>query len=85
MDYEQFANQFSVEEHKEISRVVKILHEQKKNNKLGGMELRWLFDCWGKLFPKQKQSMSCQGCRKAVYKFFSNLANYLDNKMHEIG
>ena len=85
MDYEQYVNQFSVADHKEICRVVEILAEQKKNNKLGGNELRWLFELWHQLFPKQKQSMNCQGCRKAVYKFFSQLADYLNNKMHEIG
>ena len=85
MDYEQYVNQFNEVEQREIVRVIGVLKEQKKNNKLGGVELRWLFDCWHKLFPKQKQSMSCQGCRNAVYKFFSQLTDHLNNKMHEIG
>lgn len=84
MNTREHLNKFTQEEQKEIVRIIEILDEQRKNKGLVGAELLLLFDYWHKLFPKQKQNMKCNSCRKAVYKFFGLLAKDY-TKMIEIG
>lgn len=41
--------------------------------------LPFLFAEWHKHFPNIKQSISCLGCRKAVTKFWTEVANYWES------
>ena len=77
MDYNSIIKNYS-EEKKD--RVVE-LAKQNKLSMAGNMyhsnALNYFFDLWRQHFPQQKQSKNCNGCRKAVCKFFHNVADHI--------
>tara|TARA_R110002020_G_scaffold347688_1_gene561357 strand:- start:7170 stop:7556 length:387 start_codon:yes stop_codon:yes gene_type:complete len=42
--------------------------------------LNTFFDLWKEHFPKQRQSKGCLSCRKAVFLFFSNVADFISKE-----
>ena len=77
MDYSEIIKNYT-EEKKDM---VVYLSEQNnismKGNTYHNKALNFFFNLWHEHFPHQKQSVNCNSCRKAVCKFFDNVANHI--------
>tara|TARA_R100001530_G_scaffold79134_1_gene55239 strand:- start:143 stop:421 length:279 start_codon:yes stop_codon:yes gene_type:complete len=75
MNLDNISLKFSEEKKKEIIDAVKTNRKSMDTTqKYHSNALPFLFQEWHKLFPQQTQTLSCTGCRKAVTKFFTLLA-----------
>ena len=81
MDYESILKNYTEEKKDEIVNLAKAnksrmgLWNQYDNNALDVF-----FVLWHQHFPTVKQLKTCDGCRKAVVKFFHNLADYISSE-----
>ena len=77
MDYNSIIKNYSDEKK---SRVVELAKQNKLSmagNLYHNNALNYFFKLWHEHFPQQKQSKTCNGCRKAVCKFFHNVADHI--------
>ena len=86
MDTTPYLNQLNKVEKQSIVETINKLEQQQQKSQYNTLDLKYLFDYWHKFFPKQKQNIKCNSCRKAVVKFFTLISKEIINsKMHEVG
>lgn len=83
MDLKHIVNKLSKESRLKVLMAVEInqkhMEETKKYDKVS---LIFLFKEWHKIFPQLKHGMKidCEGCRKAVFSFWSQVSIFLKNE-----
>jgi|2_EtaG_2_1085320.scaffolds.fasta_scaffold05056_2 hypothetical protein len=81
MNLTKINNQISQETKDKIKEQLSLIKQYEAQfGKYKGSSMGFLFKEWHKLFPRQKQSINCSGCRKAVLKFFTLLNDNWENK-----
>jgi hypothetical protein len=81
MNLDNISLKFSEEKKKEIIDAVKANKKaMDTTKKYHSNALPFLFQEWHKLFPQQKQSISCLSCRKAVTKLFTLLYEHWEKE-----
>tara|TARA_R110001606_G_scaffold177371_2_gene323846 strand:- start:1852 stop:2094 length:243 start_codon:yes stop_codon:yes gene_type:complete len=77
MSIELVAEKITGEKRKEImDNVMRNKDHMDSKYKYHPTSLPFLFAEWHRYFPNVKQSISCVGCRKAVVRFWTKVANY---------
>ena len=77
MDYNSIIKDYSNEKK---DRIVELANQNiisMRGNLYHNNALNYFFQLWHEHFPQQKQSKQCNGCRKAVCKFFHNVADHI--------
>jgi len=81
MDYNEIIKDYS-EEKKDM--IVSLIELNKitvqDSDKYHTGALNTFFDLWKEHFPNQRQSKGCLSCRKAVFLFFSNVADFISKE-----
>ena len=81
MDYESILKNYTEEKKDEIVNLAKVNKARMGlHNEYDRGALNLFFVLWHQHFPNNKQSKTCEGCRKAVIKFFHNLADYISSE-----
>ena len=81
MDYELILKNYTEEKKDEMVTLAKANKaEMNLNGTYNNRALDLFFVLWHQHFPNNKQSKGCVGCRKAVTKFFHNLADYISSE-----
>ena len=81
MDYESIIKNYTEEKKDEIVNLAKVNKAKMGlDNKYDDRALNLFFVLWHQHFPNNKQSKTCQGCRKAVTKFFHQIADYISSE-----
>jgi|TARA_B100002052_G_C15887171_1_gene602091 hypothetical protein len=77
MDLESIIKNYSDAKQDKIVELAKQNKKSMAGNTYHTNALNYFFNLWHEHFPQQKQSKHCNGCRKAVCKFFHNVADYI--------
>ena len=80
MGNQAYADQLNQTEKKKLLTVLDNIEISSESNTYNGKDLKVLFKFWKKLFPSNKMSMNCGGCRKSVFKFFNEIGKTIKNK-----
>ena len=81
MDYESILKNYTEEKKDEIVHLAKVNKSKMGlHNEYDRGALNTFFVLWHNHFPNVKQTKTCVGCRKAVVKFFHNLADYISSE-----
>ena len=77
MSIEVIAHKIKGDKRKEIiESVANNKKHMESKNKYHPTSLPFLFSEWNRHFPNIKQHINCSSCRKAVTKFWTNVAKY---------
>ena len=77
MDYNLIIKDYSEDKKDKIVELVNQNILSMKGNMYHKNALNYFFNLWHEHFPQQKQSKHCENCRKAVCKFFHNVAEHI--------
>ena len=81
MNYIELTKDYTEEKKERIIALSKVNKlEMNRNNCYNPKSLNYFFDLWHSHFPNNKQSKSCEGCRKTVTKFCHLIAEYLEKE-----
>jgi hypothetical protein len=81
MDYESILKNYTEEKKDNVVNLAKVNDSKMRlYNEYDRSALDFFFVLWHQHFPNVKQSKQCEGCRKAVVKFFHNLADYISSE-----
>jgi hypothetical protein len=78
MDYNEIIKNYTEEKKDLIVELATKNKSQIRNySKYDNHSLDYFFDLWHTHFPNNSQSKNCEGCRKAVTKFFHSVADFI--------
>mgnify|MGYP003142779793 CR=1 FL=1 len=82
MNYVELTKNYTKEKKEQIISLSKLNKlEMSRTNCYNTKSLNYFFNLWHSHFPNNKQSKTCESCRKAVVKFCDLLAVYLEKEM----
>jgi len=77
MDYNSIIKGYSEDKKDKVVELARQNKLSMAGNLYHNNALNYFFKLWHEHFPQQKQSKHCNGCRKAVCKFFHNVADHI--------
>jgi len=80
MDYNSIIKHYSEEKKDEVVELARQNIISMRGNTYHNKALNLFFQLWHEHFPQQVQSKQCEGCRKAVCKFFHNIADFIKSE-----
>ena len=80
MDYNEIIKNYSEEKKDKVVELARQNISSMRGNTYHNNALNFFFQLWHEQFPQQKQSKHCEGCRKAVCKFFHQVADFIKSE-----